>query len=226
MATDGSLDFPLFPKFGVEVAAQTDDILLSWGIAGSTQKSFDQKWFANEASGASYLYMDASANLIYTTGVDLQFKDSDYLVFGTGAGASGDVNITWDATDLHVAAAADDTVINFGNGTNSFDIQIFGNAATDYALFDASANNLDLVGAYKLRVASVGTLAFASAAAGTQTFTVTGLTSDDIVVISSETNKVGLIDVDKVESGKLTLRNSASETASLKVNYLRIAKAV
>lgn len=128
------------------MAAAADDSLWEIGDSAATQKSFDIKWYANEGSGASFLYFDASANLIYTTGVDLQFLDSDILVFGTGAGAAGDIQVRWDGTDLDWLAAADDLVIKWGNGTNSIDQWWYGNAATDNIIFDASANTLSFDG--------------------------------------------------------------------------------
>lgn len=133
------------------INAAADDTLIEIGDSATTQKSFDLKWYGNEASGASYLYLDASANLIYTTGVDLQFKDSDYLVFGTGAGAAGDVSILWDATNLIINAVADDTLIEFGDSATtqlSFDLKWYGNDASgaSFAYFDASANAIYTTG--------------------------------------------------------------------------------
>lgn len=135
------------------LTAAADDSLVEVGDSASTQKSFDLKWYANEASGASYLYADASANLLYTTGVDLQFKDDDFLVFGTGAGATGDVQLEWDTTgtdSLRLTATADDTPFEIGNGTQSFDVFVFGNTANDYLLWDASDNGLEVTGAARL----------------------------------------------------------------------------
>lgn len=127
--------------------AVADDTLIEIGDSAATQLSFDLKWYGNEASGASFLYFDASANLVYTTDIDVQFKDSDLLVFGTGAGASGDVQLRWDGTDLDLLATADDSVFKIGNGTASFDVWIYGNTASDYILWDASAGKLTLEGA-------------------------------------------------------------------------------
>jgi hypothetical protein len=128
------------------VNAVADDTLIEIGDSAATQKSFDLKWYGNEASGASFLYFDASANLLYTTDIDVQFLDNDLLVFGTGAGGTGDVQLRWDATDLDLLATADDTVFKIGNGTNSFDLWVYGNVATDYILWDASASLLSFAG--------------------------------------------------------------------------------
>lgn len=145
------------------IAAAADDSLIEIGDSAVTQLSFDLKWYGNEASGASYLYADASANLIYTTGVDLQFKDSDYLVFGTGAGAAGDVSITWDGTNLVMASAAVASAFNVGaagfvinttqHGTytvgvddTGYDVKFFGATAGASMLWDESADQLIVTG--------------------------------------------------------------------------------
>lgn len=72
--------------------------------------------------------------------------DSDALTLGT----SDDVSIQWDGTNLVIAAAADDSIIEFGDAAatqKSFDVKIYGNAANgaDYFTFDAGASAL-LVG--------------------------------------------------------------------------------
>lgn len=114
---------------------------------GDGTLSFDL-WLMG-ASAAGYVSWDASAN-------DLKFEDSCSLMFGTGAGAgpgnAGDVELRWDGTDLDVLAAADDSVLKVGNGTNSFDLWVYGNTASDYVLWDASANELSLQGAGTLDV--------------------------------------------------------------------------
>jgi len=117
--------------------AIADDALIEIGDSSATQKSFDIKWYGNEANGASYLYLDASTNLVYTTDIDVQFKDNDLLVFGTGAGATGDVNIKWDGTNLIIDCAVDDSLIEIGDSSatqKSFDIKWYGNVAnvTEY----------------------------------------------------------------------------------------------
>ena len=132
--------------------AAVDDTVWEIGDSAATQLAFDIKWYGGAASGASFLYFDADVNLIYTTGVDLQFLDNDVLVFGTGAGVAGDVGITWDGTNLIISASADDSIIEIGDsGTTqkSFDVKIYGNAASgaDYLFWDASGSILTTVGA-------------------------------------------------------------------------------
>lgn len=76
------------------------------------------------------------------------FADAKSLYFGT----SNDVGIQWDGTNLILTAAADDSLIEFGDsGTTqkSFDLKVYGNGASgaDYLYWDASANKLSFVGA-------------------------------------------------------------------------------
>lgn len=148
------------------IATIADDKLIEIGDAATSQLSFDLKWYGNGASGADYLYFDASANLVYTTGIDLQFKDDDFLVFGTGSGSTGDVNIEWDTAgtpdSLIIAAAADDTVIQVGASAAtqlSFDVKIYGNTANgaDYILWDASDSQLEFVGGASIEMGTTGT---------------------------------------------------------------------
>lgn len=86
------------------------------------------------------------------TSNDLKFGDSVSLIFGSGAtageGSAGDLQVRWDGTDLDWLPTADDTVMKFGSGTLNFDVWIYGNAATDYVLFDASAGLMTMTGAY------------------------------------------------------------------------------
>lgn len=148
----------LWDSTNLIVKAAADESVIEIGDAAATQKSFDLKWYANEANGASYLYADASANLIYSTGVDLQFKDADLLVFGTGS----DVTVQWDSTNLIVSAAADDSVIEIGDSAEaqkSFDVKIYGNAASgaDYLYWDASASKMISAGAACMQIGETTT---------------------------------------------------------------------
>jgi len=145
------------------IAAAADDSLIEVGDSAATQKSFDLKWYGNEANGASYLYADASANLIYTTGVDIQFKDNDVLVFGTGSGATGDVQITYDANSLNIVATGASDELEIGatghvlnttllgtltvgvDGTG-YDVQFFGDTAGCSVLWDQSEDQLVITG--------------------------------------------------------------------------------
>lgn len=129
------------------VYPSVDDSLLK---VGDGTNSFDLSIYGSAA--ANYISWDASAN-------DLKFEDSVSTMWGTGAGAgqgnAGDVEARWDGTDFDILAAADDSVIKIGNGTNSFDLWLYGNTASDYVLWDASASMLSLQGAAGLNVGVV-----------------------------------------------------------------------
>ena len=119
------------------VVVALDDSLIN---VGDGTLSADLKWFG--AAAAQYLYIDASENLVTLEGMDLILMDSDLLYFGDAK----DVQIRWDETDLDILALADDSVIKIGNGTNSFDVWIYGETANDNIIFDASAKTLALDG--------------------------------------------------------------------------------
>lgn len=127
------------------VAAAADDSLIEIGDSAATQLSFDVKWYGGEASGASYLYSDASLKFLYTEDIDIKLNDSDDLIFGDGASAAavaGDAKIRWDGTDLDLLCTANNTVFKIGDGTTSFDVWVFGASASAYWSWDASANDL------------------------------------------------------------------------------------
>ena len=85
---------------------------------------------------------DVSTAILEMNGWDMNLQDDDFLYFGD----SNDVTIRWTSGQLDMLAAADDTVWTIGNGTNSFDIQIFGETSAADIVFDASANKLSLDG--------------------------------------------------------------------------------
>lgn len=124
-----------------DVLAAADDSIIKWG---NGTNSFDQWWYGQTAN--TYISWDASAD-------DLKFEDSTSLMFGTGSaagpGAAGDVEMRWDGTDFDVLAAADDQIWKFGNGTNSWDIWVYGNTSADYLLVDASANTISSEGDFQ-----------------------------------------------------------------------------
>lgn len=105
--------------------------------------------------------------------------DSDALTFGDG----NDVSIAWDGTDLDITVAADDSVINVGDGTDSADVKVFGNTASDFLLWDASASTLSTAGAAGVTLAGTG-----------------GLTITDVDVVLSATTgtKIGTATTQKL----------------------------
>ncbi len=71
-------------------------------------------------------------------------EDQEMLYFGNAR----DVSIEFDGTNLEMLPLVNDTgAFNIGNGTLSMDVQIFGNAAGSYMLWDSSLNTLDILSA-------------------------------------------------------------------------------
>ncbi len=175
----------LWDSTNLIVKAAADESVIEIGDAAATQKSFDLKWYANEANGASYLYADASANLIYTVGVDIQLKDDDVLAFGTGAGAGGDVSLTFNSTSLIMASAAASvgwTIGAAGNVINTtltgtltvgvdgtgYDVKAFGATPGCSLLWDESEDQLVITGPADvpaLKIAGAGSVSAAAYAA-------------------------------------------------------------
>ena len=82
---------------------------------------------------------------ILNKNAEVHLGDSQPLQFGDALG--GDVNVKWDATNLVVLPAADDTgAINIGDGTTDMDVKIFLGTTSDYVLFDVGNVRLDVVG--------------------------------------------------------------------------------
>lgn len=131
------------------LSSAADDSLIEIGDSAATQLSFDIKWYGDNANGASFMYFDASANLIYSTNIDMRFNSYDYLKFGT----TDQVTIRWDAdsSSFVFSAATDDTLIEIGDSAatqKSFDIKWYGQGASgiDYLYADASRNLIELTG--------------------------------------------------------------------------------
>lgn len=113
---------------------------------GTDKHGHDVKAFG-ETTG-KYFFWDASADTLYVKGtLDLEgtfnsgniaLIDNETLTFGTGS----DVVITWNGTELLIDAATNNSLIEIGDGTTSFDVKLFGNTSGDFLLFDASENLL------------------------------------------------------------------------------------
>lgn len=99
-------------------------------------------------------------------------------------------------------------------------------AGTEVLVVDVSGNvdSAGQVECLSLAVTGISTKDLTAANAGTATYTVTGLTSNDVVIISPREDTDGAIVVDKVSANVLQVRNVASEGANVEFNYLVISK--
>jgi len=73
--------------------------------------------------------------------------DDGVVGFGNTA-AAPDIEMSFDAVDLDVTAAADGTIWKWGNGTNDFDMWWYGSDVGDYMLWDEGAAELTFVDAH------------------------------------------------------------------------------
>ena len=117
---------------------------------GTDTYGHDVKAFGDTTG--KYFFWDASADTLYVKGtLDLEgtfnsgniaLIDNETLTFGTGL----DVVIKWDGTKLLIDAATDNSLIEIGDGTTSFDVKWYGNSSSgvDYLYADASRNLIEL----------------------------------------------------------------------------------
>jgi hypothetical protein len=114
---------------------------------GQDAEGVDVAFYAT-ATG-DYILFDESASVLQFEDVAVLLMDDTALKFGD----SSDVTIDWNAGGgLDVLAAANNSVIAFGNGTNSFDIKVFGATTADYLIWDASDNRLESAGVASIQI--------------------------------------------------------------------------
>lgn len=149
-----------------------------------------------------------------------------------GYGDDDDVTIDWDGSELNVLPAADDTVINFGDGTLSCDLKWFGATASDYLSLDASTNELKPVGdlhnmnivtakttAYTITTADFGKIFTTRGNAGSLTFTLPAASGNSGAVVemynvAGQTMIVAAADEEMVTFNDLTADSIEYSTAS------------
>lgn len=140
-------------------------------------------YLARKDADADFANLTVSGTATMTGAVafngGLTLADADTITFGTGS----DVTLQWDGTNLLMAAAADDSLIEIGDSAatqKSFDFKIYGNASNgaDYVLWDASGSDLQVMGAGKvtLKTAHSGTLLGSGASGATHAL---GSTADN-----------------------------------------------
>ncbi len=71
--------------------------------------------------------------------------DNEKLYFGDGVAAVPDVSLEWTGAALEMLPLGDNIDFLIGDGTNSFDVQIFGMSANDYMLWDSAVGRLDVI---------------------------------------------------------------------------------
>lgn len=114
-----------------------DDKILNFGVAASTQLSWDLRWYGN--TSIVTVVFDAGANEILVDGADIGLQDNDETQWGD----DDDVTMLWDTDSFDVKPLADDQVLNFGIPAStqlSWDMNWYSNTSLDTVKFDAGAN--------------------------------------------------------------------------------------
>ena len=108
--------------------------------------------------------------------------------------------------------------------TEKFVIGYDGAITVTGAITGTSIDVTGQVEAASLAVTGIGTLNLTAQNVGTAVFTVAGLTTSDVVVLSPREATDGLCTVHKVAAGSLSIINASSEDADVEFNYLVIGK--
>lgn len=159
------IDFTMTHATQVSVGVDVDATQLTNARTGGYLAGFRAKTtsLAGDLNGVPYTGMYVLAptdggGAVLHSGMYVE-AGNDYSVhgldgvrtaWGTGAAGVADATMGWDGTILSLLPAVDDSVFKIGNGTLSFDVWMYGNTASDYVLWDASANKLSLEGAASL----------------------------------------------------------------------------
>lgn len=121
---------------------------------GDGTTDIDFKVFLNAST--KYVVFDVGDSLLKLEDVDLKLGDNDILQFGDASG--GDVSVKWNAANLVILPAVDDTgAIYFGDGTTDMDVRFTLGASTDYVEFNVGNKALEFVGLAKVDIGSSGT---------------------------------------------------------------------
>lgn len=129
----------------IDVLAAADNTMVTVGASGN---SFDFKVFGSGAS--TYATWDASLD-------SLKFEDNVFVGFGSntaGVGTKGDINITFDGTDLLVAQTTADTIVKWGVSGAGINHLWYGGTATYNLMWDQSNDQLLFSDNAKLAIGS------------------------------------------------------------------------
>ena len=151
---------------------------------------------------------DVSAALLDLDGWDLRLKDADILEFGDASG--GDVNITWDGSNLLVEAATDNVgQIRIGS-TNAMDMAYYGSDNSKILLFDVSLALLKATD-WDMRFSDNDLLQFGSTVGGdisfkwdTSNFLIEAKTQDTGQIRIGSTNAMDFVIYDNAATGTIT----------------------
>jgi len=153
-------------------------------------------------------YMGLAVALLGESEIKAQDSSVDIVTLTGASGTTADFLVC-----QHSTATTEKVVIAYD-----------GAITTLGAVVGASLDVTGQIEAASLAVTGIGTADVPLGQAGITTYSVAGLTSSDVVILSPSEAMVGGITVDQVEVSTLTVRNIGSETAAKQFNYLVIGK--
>ena len=120
----------------------------------------------------------------------LSFADNAVLGIGGADNAAGDVTIKWDASNMLIESAAEDTgEIRYGS-TNAIDVAHYGNTATNIAKFNANTSTLELNG-YDLQLQDGDLAAFGDG----DDWTISSSTAKTLDLLGASSDETDIINV-------------------------------
>jgi len=114
----------------------------NWGQVriGSTN-ALDWAFYSSDA--AKIALFDVSAAEFLLNGYDIRLSDDDMLTFGDSSASDSFVMDFDESTDnLIIVATTTNDAVQIGDGTTGTDLKMMGATSGDWAIFDASANEL------------------------------------------------------------------------------------
>lgn len=161
MTWDQSADSLLFGDNAKVVFGTGSDVTFYWDatdllVAQAAADSF-VKWGVSGAGINHLFYGDtATCNMTWDqTNDQLLFNDNTYVAIGTGAGAAGDIRLSWDGTRLNVTQLTTNSEIRWGVDGAGIDQMWYGDTASAYLQWDQSADKLIFGGVAKMQLQTI-----------------------------------------------------------------------
>ncbi|MHC4648603.1 MAG: hypothetical protein ACYTBJ_24365 [Planctomycetota bacterium] len=128
----------------------------TWYVSGAGLATFGGGFIVSTGDAL----FDDTYDVSWDTSRDqLLFEDNAVLGLGGAHDAAGDVTFKWNATNLLIESAAEDTgEIQYGS-TNAIDVAHYGNTNTNIAKFNANTSTLEFNG-YDVQIQDADVLAF------------------------------------------------------------------
>ena len=146
VTVSGTGDLVLADSFDFYIGTGKDVGFVSGGtdvtVSGTGDLVFADSFDVAFGAGKDISIVSGGTDVTVSGTGDLIFADSLDVAWGAGK----DLLVKSDGTNVAFLTSTDDTVLSIGDGTDNFDVKTFGNIATSFMLWDASADMLRLSG--------------------------------------------------------------------------------